>query len=90
VDEIVDDPKRHQLSDYLYGLSDEVRQDLVALTLLGRGDFDRDYERAMETCARYSNNDDQVLFLMGKTVRFADYLRIGLEAVERNAKVEEQ
>jgi hypothetical protein len=34
--------------------------------------------------------DDQVLFLMGKTVRLADYLRIGLEAVERNAKAEEQ
>ena len=60
------------------------------MTLLGRGDFDRDYERAMETCARYSNSDDQVLFLMGKAVRLADYLRIGLEAVERNAKAEEQ
>jgi Protein of unknown function (DUF3775) len=90
VDEIVDNPKRRQLIDYLYGLSDEVRQDLVALTLLGRGDFNHDYKRATETCARYSNSDDQVLFLMGKSVRLADYLRIGLQAVERNAKVEEQ
>jgi Protein of unknown function (DUF3775) len=52
VDEIVDDPRRRQLTDYLYALSDEARRELIVLTLLGRGDFDHFYERAMETCVR--------------------------------------
>jgi Protein of unknown function (DUF3775) len=37
---VVDDPRRKQLTDYLYALSDEARRELIALTLLGRGDFD--------------------------------------------------
>jgi len=90
VDEIVDDPRRRQLTDYLYALSDEARKELIVLTLLGRGDFDHFYERAMETCARYSNADDQVLYLMGKSVRLAEYLRIGYEALSRNGKAEER
>jgi hypothetical protein len=67
----------------------EARQELIVLTLLGRGDFDHFYERAMETCARYTSADDQVLYLMGKSVRLAEYLSIGLEALERSAKAEE-
>ena len=90
MDEIVDDPRRRQLTDYLYALSDEARKELIVLTLLGRGDFDHFYERAMETCARYSNADDQVLYLMGKTVRLAEYLSIGLRALSRNAEAEDQ
>src|SRR5271167_4531850 len=69
VDEIVDDPRRRQLTDYLYALSGEARKELIALTLLGRGDFDHSYQRAIDTCARYTTADDQVLYLMGKTVR---------------------
>jgi Protein of unknown function (DUF3775) len=90
VDEIVDDPRRRQLTDYLYALSDEARKELIALTLLGRGDFDHSHERAVETCARYTTADDQVLYLMGKTVRLAEYLRIALGALSRNAGAEER
>jgi hypothetical protein len=90
VDEIVDDPRRRQLTDYLYALSGEARQELIAMTLLGRGDFDHSPERATETCARYTTADDQVLYLMGKTVRLAEYLRIALGALSRNAGAEEQ
>jgi hypothetical protein len=90
VDEIVDDPRRRQLTDYLYALSDEARKELIALTLLGRGDFDHSHERAVETCARYTSADDQVLYLMGKTVRLAEYLRIALGALSRNAGAEER
>ena len=86
VDEIVDDPRRRQLTDYLYALSDEARQELIVLTLLGRGDS---YESAMETRARYTNADDQVLYLMGKTVRLEEYLRVGLGVLTRNAKADD-
>jgi hypothetical protein len=71
-------------------LSDEARKELIALTLLGRGDFDHSHERAVETCARYTTADDQVLYLMGKTVRLAEYLRIALGALSRNAGAEER
>ena len=89
VDEIVDDPRRRQLTDYLYALSDEARRDLIVLTLLGRGDFDHAYEKAMETRARYTHADDQVLYLMGKTVRLEEYLRVGLGVLTRNAKADD-
>jgi hypothetical protein len=90
VDEIVDDPRRRQLSDYFYALSDEARKELIALSLLGRGDFDHSHERASETCAKYTAADDQVIYLMGKTVRLAEYLRTALGALSRNAGVEER
>ena len=48
-DEIMHDPKRQELTDYLYALSDEGRGELIALMLLGRGDFDHSYESALET-----------------------------------------
>jgi hypothetical protein len=89
-DEIVEDPRRRQLTDYLYALSDEARKELIALTLLGRGDFNHSYQRALETCSRYTNADDQVIYLMGKTVRLAEYLSTGLGALSRNAEAEER
>jgi hypothetical protein len=49
--------------------------------LAGRGDVEHSFERAMETRSRYTNADDQVSYLMGKTFRLAEYLRIGLNAV---------
>ncbi len=85
VDEVVNDPGRRQLTDYLYGLSDDARKELIALMLLGRGDFDHSYQRALETCSRYTTADDQVIYLMGKTVRLAEYLSIGLDALSRGA-----
>jgi Protein of unknown function (DUF3775) len=51
VDEIVDDLRRRRLTDYLYALCDEARKELIALSLLGRGDFDHSAERASKTCA---------------------------------------
>jgi hypothetical protein len=83
-DEIINDPERRQLTDYLYALSDGARKELIALMLLGRGDFDHSYESALETCSRYTSADDQVVYLMGKTVRLAEYLSIGLGALSRN------
>jgi hypothetical protein len=86
---IIDDPRRRQLTDFLYALSDDARKELIALMLLGRGDFDHSFQRAIETCSRYTNADDQVIYLMAKTVRLAEYLRNALRAVSSIAKAEE-
>ena len=59
------------------------REELIALMLLGRGDFEHSYASAVETCSKYVDPDDQVLYLMGKTVRLAEYLRIGLDSIAR-------
>jgi hypothetical protein len=83
-DEIVHDPKRRDLTDYLYALSDEARGELIVLMLVGRGDVDHSYERALETRSKYISADDQVAYLISKTVRLAEYLRIGLDTVERS------
>jgi len=84
-DEIINDPERRHLTDYLYALGDEARKELIALMLLGRGDFDHSYQNALATCSRYTSADDQVVYLMGKTVRLAEYLNIGLGAISRDA-----
>ncbi len=87
-DEIINDPERRQLTDYLYGLSSEARKELIALMLLGRGDFDHSYQNALETCSKYTDADDQVVYLMSKTVRLAEYLGIGLSALSRDKRIE--
>jgi len=82
-DDIINEPARRALADYLYGLSDAARRELIALMLLGRGDFEHSYASALETCSKYVDPDDQVLYLMGKTVRLAEYLHIGLDSIAR-------
>jgi Protein of unknown function (DUF3775) len=84
-EEIMHDPVRRELTDYLYALGDERRGELIALMLLGRGDFDHSYQSVIEARTKYTSADDQVAYLISKTVRLAEYLRIGLDAVERSA-----
>ena len=83
-DEIIHDPQRRELTDYLYALSDEARGELIVLMLVGWGDVDHSYERALETRSKYTSADDQVTYLISKTFRLAEYLRIGLDAVGRS------
>jgi Protein of unknown function (DUF3775) len=80
-DEIIHDPLRRELTIYLYALSDEARDELLLLMLAGRGDVEHAFTRALDTRSKYVNADDQVAYLLGKTVRLAEYLRIGLDAV---------
>jgi hypothetical protein len=47
MDEIIHDPLRRELTDYLYTLSDEARGELILLMLLGRGDVKHAYERLL-------------------------------------------
>jgi hypothetical protein len=82
-EDVINEPGRRALADYLYGLSGAARKELIALALLGRGDFEHSYASAVETCSKYVDADDQVLYLMGKTVRLAEYLRIGLDSIAR-------
>ena len=82
-EEIMYDPARRQLTDYLYALSDEGRGELIALMLLGRGDFDYSYESVIEARTKYTSADDQVAYLISKSVRLAEYLGIGLDAIQR-------
>ena len=81
-DEIIHDPLRRELTNYLYAISDEAREELLLLMLAGRGDIEYAFTRALDTRSRYINADDQVAYLLGKTVRLAEYLRIGLGAVD--------
>jgi hypothetical protein len=74
------------LTDYLYALSDEARGELIVLMLVGRGDVDHSYERALKTRSKYTTADDQVTYLVS-TFRLAEYLRIGLDAVGRGMKI---
>jgi len=83
-DEIVHDPNRRELTDYLYALSDEARGELIVLMLVGRGDVDHSYERALDTRSKYTSADDQVAYLISKAFRLAEYLRIGLGAIGRS------
>jgi hypothetical protein len=80
-DEIMHDPERWKLTDYLYSLSDEARGDLILLMLVGRGDVEHASERAAEICLKYTSDDDQVAYLMSKTVRLAEYLKIGMHGI---------
>jgi hypothetical protein len=81
-DEIIQDPLRRELTNHLYALSDEARDELLLLMLAGRGDVEHAFTRALDTRSMYVDADDQVAYLLGKTIRLADYLRIGLDAVD--------
>ena len=49
--------------------------------LVGRGDVEHAAERAAEICLKYTSADDQVAYLMSKTVRLAEYLKIGMLSI---------
>jgi hypothetical protein len=83
-DEIIQDPNRRELADYLYALSDQARGELIVLMLVGRDDVDHSYERALDPRSKYTSADDQVTYLFSKAFRLAEYLRIGLDAKGRN------
>jgi hypothetical protein len=57
---------------------DEIGHDPQRLMLVGRGDVEHACERAAEICLKYTSADDQVAYLMSKTVRLAEYLKIGM------------
>ena len=86
LDEIIENTDRRELIDYLYSLSDEERGELIVLMLVGRGDIDNAYERATEIRSKYTSADDQVTYLMSKTFRLAEHLKIGIDVVGREQR----
>ena len=84
--EILEDRKRRELIDYLYSLTEEARGELIVLMLVGRGDVDHAHKRAIEIRSKYTSADDQVTYLMSKTFRLAEYLKIGIDVVGQNSK----
>jgi hypothetical protein len=85
-DEILEDRNRRELIDYLYSLTEEARGELIILMLVGRGDVDHAHQRASEIRSKYTSDDDQVTYLMSKTFRLAEYLKMGIDIVGRNSK----
>ena len=71
-----DNPTQQELAGAIEQLSDDQRDELVALTWLGRGDYTKDdWDDALET-ARERHNGKEARYLMG-TPLLADYLEEG-------------
>ncbi len=68
-----DNPTRQELAGALDALNDDQRIEILALTWLGRGDFDRSEWRKALAQAREIHNANETEYLIG-TPLFADYL----------------
>jgi hypothetical protein len=82
VEKLLNDPQVQEFYDTLRALSRDARMELAALMLVGRGDFDGDFARALSFAER-KTDDDLVSYIGGKTARLAQYLRKGLEEIAR-------
>jgi hypothetical protein len=71
-----DNPTADELKEALVALNDDQRDEIVALTWVGRGDFtNEDWDEALDA-ARDRHNGDEARYLMG-TPLLADYLEEG-------------
>ncbi|HWA47237.1 MAG TPA: DUF3775 domain-containing protein [Dongiaceae bacterium] len=69
-------PTAQELEEALETLNDDQRDEIIALTWVGRGDFtNEDWDEAIEA-AHERHNGDEVRYLMG-TPLLADYLEEG-------------
>jgi hypothetical protein len=84
-----DNPTEQELAAALNGLDDDQRIELLALTWVGRGDFDRDEWRAALAQAREIHNANETSYLIG-TPLLADYLEIGLDLLGRSLEDSEK
>lgn len=72
-----EDPLREELVAFIDGLPEEARQALVALTWIGRGDFDKEQWREARKAAAERDNSQTADYLLGMP-RLADYLEDAL------------
>ena len=71
-----DNPTAEELKEALQTLNDDQRDEIVALTWVGRGDFtNEDWDEALHA-AHERHNGDEAQYLMG-TPLLADYLEEG-------------
>jgi hypothetical protein len=72
-----DDPTLAELRSYLRAMNEDELEDLIALTLLGRGDYAIDEWEDLMIEARALREDNAVRFLTGVPL-LGDYLKDGL------------
>jgi hypothetical protein len=73
-----DDPTLAELQSYIRSLADDELEDLVALTLIGRGDYTTDeWEDVMSEVRDLRASEDTVRYLIGIPL-LGDYLEDGL------------
>jgi hypothetical protein len=75
-----DNPVQEELVAALDALTDEERVEILALTWLGRGDFDRSEWREALAQAREIHDNSETAYLIG-TPLLADYLQEGIAAL---------
>jgi hypothetical protein len=75
-----DDPVAEELKDFIGGLNFDEQCELVALTWLGRGSYDKEEWAEAVAEARGSHNDRTAEYLMG-IPQLGDYLEEGLAAL---------
>jgi hypothetical protein len=75
---IMYDPDRRELVQTLFALNRAARTELVALMLLGRGDF-KEFDAAVAHCCQYTRASNQVSYILGKTAVLSKYLKSGLK-----------
>lgn len=75
-----DNPTRQELRAALDGLDDDQRVQILALTWVGRGDFDREEWRDALVQAREAHNAAETDYLIG-TPLLADYLEAALDVL---------
>ena len=80
-DETADDSSLDELIGYIQGLDEEEQVELIALTWLGRGDYEKDEWGAAVEAARERFNERTAQYLIGIPL-LADYLEEGLAAFD--------
>jgi hypothetical protein len=84
-----DNPSRQELRDAIDSLNIDEREELLALTWLGRGDYDAgDWREALRQ-ARQARTERETEYLIG-TPLLADYLEEGAAALGLSLEDEEE
>jgi hypothetical protein len=78
-----DDPTEEEIREVITGLNDDERLDLIALTWIGRGDFEAEEWAAARSEARDRETLSTADYLLG-IPNLADLLDEGLAAIGRN------
>ena len=78
-----DDPSEEEIREFIAGLNDDERHDLVAIVWIGRGDFEaEEWSEALRT-AREREQGDTADYLLG-IPNLADLLDEGLASLGRS------
>jgi hypothetical protein len=89
LEDTADNPTREELTGALDALDEEQRIEILALTWLGRGDFDRAEWPAALKQARELHSEIETAYLIG-TPLLADYLEEAISALGYSLEDEEK